>query len=342
VGLISSLLGGLVRGEAHLVADGMDVVGLPGTALYNAVEGVLDGAENGPELQLGQTNDPTELVHGDPAAISGLAGQLQMLSRALGQTAQGLARLESPTWEGAAAEKYRSVFEKQPQAWEAAQSAGSKVAGALKTWSAAVTAAQDVAAQAIDLWNEGNAFSAEPHDSSSDPGAPLRQQATTMLAEARTLRDQKAAAAALAISGATSTAPAEPSAIDRAVTDVLDSDRSLISDGESLAGGALLAIGGVAKAIRSIDSIESRPDLLPWLQTVTGYDLLQHPKAAVQSVENQVDSAKRNPMQAVGEVAALAVPGADELDVVSDELQVANEANLARIAEWGKAVRGEK
>jgi uncharacterized protein YukE len=343
VGLISGLLDRIGHGALDLAADGMNLVGMPGTGLKNAVDELVDGSANGPELQLGQTDEPTQLIHGDPGAINGMAGQLDVLSRALGQTAQGLSEVESPTWDGAAADKFRAVFGKQPHGWQVAQAACANVAGALNSWAAAVTSAQSVAAQAIDAWNEGNALSAQPHEPSSDPGAGLRQQAVSMLSRARAQRDQKAAATAAAIRGATDTAPAEPSLVDRAFTDLLDSDRSLISEGESFVGGVLLAAGGTAKALRSIDSIDSArspKDVLPWLGSVSGYDLLQHPKDAVASVENQVESARRNPMQAVGEAATLAVPGADEIDAIRGELAVSRAADLARIAEWGKAVRG--
>jgi hypothetical protein len=344
VGWISGLLDRIGHGALDLAADGMNLVGMPGTGLENAVDDLVDGNPNGPELQLGQTDDPAQLIHGDPAAISSMAGQLGMLSRAFGQTAQGLSQVESPTWDGAAADKFRTAFGKQPQAWQVAQSASAKVVGALNSWSAAVTAAQTVAAQAIELWNEGNTFSAAPHEASSDPGAPLREEATSMLAQARAQRDQRAAAAAAAIRGATDTAPAEPSPVDRAFTDLLDSDRSLISEGESFAGGVLLAAGGVAKAVRTLYSINSAGNpkaVEQWLGSVTPYDLLRHPTDAAASVDSQVDSARRNPMQAVGELATLAVPGAEEADLASGELGIdaALVADLVRILRYGGVVR---
>jgi hypothetical protein len=61
------------------------------------VDGWGDDAANAldPELQLGQTSDPAHLIHGSPADIRKTAGQLHTFSGAFGQTASGLAGIDT-------------------------------------------------------------------------------------------------------------------------------------------------------------------------------------------------------------------------------------------------------
>src|ERR1700677_3575321 len=99
--------GELVSDGAHVVGDGLNAVGLHGAADAVETEGTRIGFDLGAdvaELQLGQTTDPAELVHGDPAAIRSSASRLKVFSSAFGETASGMRGLDTAHWTGAAAD----------------------------------------------------------------------------------------------------------------------------------------------------------------------------------------------------------------------------------------------
>jgi uncharacterized protein YukE len=150
--------GDLVNDGAHVLGDGLNAVGLHGAA--NAVEtegdkiGYSLGADVG-ELQLGQTSDPKELVHGDAGTIRSTAAKLKTFQTGFGEVADGLDQIDTGYWEGAAADAFRAKFAPEPAKWSEAATAMSKASGALESYSSAVESAQSQAQQAIDLWNQG-------------------------------------------------------------------------------------------------------------------------------------------------------------------------------------------
>ena len=86
-------LGAGLNDGAHLIGDGLSAVGLQGAAQTVDTLGDKAGFHLGAdvaELQLGETTDPAELVHGDPAAIRSSAAKLRTFSGAFGETAGGL------------------------------------------------------------------------------------------------------------------------------------------------------------------------------------------------------------------------------------------------------------
>jgi hypothetical protein len=111
------LLGQVTDQGAHLVRRGLTDVGLG--QLGNTVDGWRDDAASAldPELQLGQTDDPTQLIHGDPAAIRQTATQLGQFSSAFGQTAVGLNGIDTSHWTGTAADAFRAKYSPEPAKW---------------------------------------------------------------------------------------------------------------------------------------------------------------------------------------------------------------------------------
>src|ERR1700759_487262 len=241
-------LGDGLNDGAHLIGDGLSAVGLQGAAQTVDTLGDKAGFDLGanvPELQLGETTDPAQLVHGDPTAIRSSASKLRTFSGAFGETASGLRGLDTAHWTGAAADAFRAKFAPQPARWQDAASATGSAAGALESYAGAVESAQGQARQAITLYEQGQQASAAAqaayntkvaaYDSAaqayntklasgqdpgaaptepgafSDPGQAMRQQAAQILGDARGARDAAAAAAASAIRPATGLAPAEPS-----------------------------------------------------------------------------------------------------------------------------------
>jgi hypothetical protein len=149
------LAGQAVDQGAHLVGRGLTDVGLG--QLGNTVDGWGDDVASAldPEMQLGQTSDPTQLIHGDPSAIRQVASQLHSFSGAFGQTATGLNGIDTSHWTGAAADAFRAKYAPEPGKWRTASGASGDAGGALGSYADTVTWAQGQAREAIALYAQG-------------------------------------------------------------------------------------------------------------------------------------------------------------------------------------------
>jgi RHS repeat-associated protein len=283
-------VGAGISDGSHALGDGLNAVGLHGAAQAVDTLGDKAGYDLGadvPELQLGQTADPAELVHGDPAAIRSSASRLRTFSSAFGETASGLRGLDTAHWTGSAADAFRAKFAPQPARWQDASSANGTASGALESYAGAVETAQRGARQAIDLYAQGeqataaaqatyhqqvaaynsaaqayNARLASGQDPGTppaepapftDPGATLRQQAQQTLGEARSSRDAAAASAAAAIRPATDLAPAEPSFLSQLGDDLSDALQVSSLASVSFTGGVVDGAADIVKFAQSIN-----------------------------------------------------------------------------------------
>jgi len=278
---------------AHLAGAGLNAAGLTGAARAVDTLGDQAGYRLGadvPELELGETSDPAELVHGDPEAIRSSATTLRTFSGALGETAHGLQGVDTAHWTGAAADAFRARFAPHPAQWQDASSATSTAAGALESYAGAVESAQGQARQAVDLYEQGQQASrqaqatyqaqvaafnraaaaydaklasggdpgAAPSEPGAfdDPGVALRQQAAQVLGEARAARDEAASAAAGAIRPASDLAPAEPSFWSQLGDDVMDGLQVAGLAGISFTGGLADGAAGLVKFARDLDPLD--------------------------------------------------------------------------------------
>ena len=283
-------VGAGISDGAHALGDGLNAVGLHGAAQAVDTLGDKAGYDLGadvPELQLGQTSDPAELVHGDPAAIRSSASRLRTFSSAFGETASGLRGLDTAHWTGSAADAFRAKFAPQPAKWQDASSANGTASGALESYAGAVETAQNGARQAIDLYAQGEqataaaqaaynqqvaaynsaaqAYNAQLASGQNpgtpptepgpftDPGEAMRQQAQQILSEARSSRDTAAASAAGAIRPATDLAPAEPSFLSQLGDDFSDALQVNSLASVSFGGGVVDGAADIVKFARSID-----------------------------------------------------------------------------------------
>ncbi|MBO0806393.1 MAG: hypothetical protein J2P25_25370, partial [Nocardiopsaceae bacterium] len=156
--------GDLVSGGAHLLGDGLNAVGAHGAAQDVETAGDKLGSSLGgdvPELQLGQTSDPAQLVHGDASAIRSAAGRLHGFASGFGEVAAGLGAIGTGHWEGQAADAFRARFSPQPARWQAATEAMGKAAAALESYAGAVEDAQSQARGAIVLWDQAQGATAQ-------------------------------------------------------------------------------------------------------------------------------------------------------------------------------------
>jgi RHS repeat-associated protein len=283
-------VGDVINDGAHVLGDGLNLVGLHGAAQAVETEGDKIGYSLGGcvgELQLGQTNDPAELVHGDASAIRGAAARLRSFSSAFGETASGLRGIDTGQWEGAAADAFRAKFSPEPGKWSEASSATGKAAGALESYAGTVQSAQSEAQRAIDLWNQGqeatkqavtaynqqvaaynsaahayNAVLASGHNPGtpprepepfSDPGEVLRTEAQQVLTSARQDRNAAAASAAATVGAAASMAPAEPSFWSQVGDDLSDTFAAGQVADVSLTSGVLEGVADIGKFARTLN-----------------------------------------------------------------------------------------
>jgi RHS repeat-associated protein len=288
-------LGTLVDDGAHLVGGGLSDVGLGGAGQWvdRAGDDVANylGAQV-PEEQLGQTSDPAELVHGDPGALEQAASRLRMFSGAFGETADGLAGIDTGHWSGAAADAFRVKYAPQPGKWRSAATASGRAAGALESFAGTVAWAQGQAREAIALYAAGQRATAaavsayddrvvaynqaaQVYDARlaaaqnpglrpvepgpfSDPGAGLRERAQQVLAAARAERDRAGGEAAGVVSSATDLAPAEPGFWSQVGDDFSDVFQGRMLAQASFGAGILTGAADLVKVVRDVDPMD------PW------------------------------------------------------------------------------
>jgi RHS repeat-associated protein len=288
-------LGGLIDDGAHALGSGLKDIGLGGAGQWvdragDDVANVL-GAQV-PEEQLGQTTDPAELIHGDPAALRSAAGKLRAFSAAFSETASGLGGLEPDSWTGAAADAFRAKYAPQPGRWRDAATGCGDGADALESYAGTVAWAQGQARDAIEVYEQGQRATAaavtaydgqvaaynqaaQAYDGAlaagrsagprpvepgqfSDPGGALRERAQQILAAARAERDRAGAAAAAKVRAATDLAPAEPSFGQRLLDDVVDLGQADELAGVSFGSGILTGASDIVKTARAVDPLD------PW------------------------------------------------------------------------------
>ena len=152
------VVGTAVDDGAHAVAGGLNALGLHGAA--NAVDNFGDSVADHlgdqiPEKQLADTTDPTQLIHGDVDAIGETVSRLLNFSQAFGDTAAGLAGVDTSHWQGEAADTFRSSYQQHPKQWSDARDACKTAMDALQSYGDTVGWAQEQAQQAIDLYQKG-------------------------------------------------------------------------------------------------------------------------------------------------------------------------------------------
>ncbi|KJK57059.1 putative T7SS-secreted protein [Saccharothrix sp. ST-888] len=282
-------MGEFVDVNAHIVGKGLDLVGLHDAA--HTVDSYGDRIADGlgaavGELNLGQSDDPKELLHGDAKAVGETAQHLQKFAQAFEETAAGLTRLDSEHWQGQAAEAFRRKFSPQPKAWMVTGDACAAAGKALETYQGTITWAQDQAQQAIEAYNAAkkasedarNAYNRQVSQYNSalddyrraasagqnatppaalgefhDPGEAGLKRAQEMLRAARGQRDDAARTAAQAIMAATGSAPREPGLWDRINLDLVDVNAGATVGVVHFAGGVVKGATDLVKFARGLN-----------------------------------------------------------------------------------------
>ncbi|RST11818.1 type IV secretion protein Rhs [Streptomyces sp. WAC05374] len=236
------------------------------------------GAEVG-EKQLGQSEEASELIHGQASKITASANSLRDFSAAFAMVGGGMKKLDSAHWKGEAADTFREKFELLPTDWLHAADAFEAAAAALTAYAATVTAAQGMAREAIALYKQGNEVSRKAVDAHNekvdaynkarttdaplpepapftDPGQAQRDQAQDILDAARRQRDEAAEMANGIVTAALAHAPAEKSAMERARLGVMDLALGNGIETTHFVGGAVKGTVGLTNFVRSIHPLD--------------------------------------------------------------------------------------
>jgi RHS repeat-associated protein len=275
------------------VADGLSAVGADRIA-----EGVRDYGEgvnnrlggDVPERQLGETDDPKELIHGSAPAIQARASHLTDFGKAFETVGQGLRGLDSGAWQGKAGDAFREKFGMQPPAWLKAADSCEEAGKALKAYGEAVSWAQGQAAAAIEAYksaqqasqsaekaydaqvaqyeqaatqyNKVAATGGEPGpkptqpDAFHDPGEAGRREAQEILTEARRQRTEAARDAYLRVKQALEQAPQKPGLTDRLGAEAKDYALSTSMDLTHMVGGFVKGAGDMVVLARTLNPLD--------------------------------------------------------------------------------------
>ncbi|MGW3060519.1 putative T7SS-secreted protein [Streptomyces goshikiensis] len=229
------------------------------------------------EQRLGQSNQANELVHGSPSEIRESAKHFADFHTAFDRVGQGMKALDSGHWKGAAADAFRQKFAMHPGDWMRAADACATAGKVLVSYADTVEWAQQQAAAAITLYEQGERATKEAdetHEARSaafkanvaagrdagpepvkgaDPGDGPRARAEEVLNEARHQRDEAARATQRVISAALEHAPATPPPLDRAVGTFLDAQQAGSLEATHVLGGALKGTAGMLNFARGLN-----------------------------------------------------------------------------------------
>lgn len=206
--------------------------------------------------ELGQTRNPRELVPGDPDAIEENARVLRTRAASTDDAGEGLRAIDTGSWEGPAARAFHDKFSYEPGKWFTAADALQAGAGALGDYTATLRWAQTQAAEAIRLWNQGEAATQQAvaeHDTAlaqagaqnqpappfTDPGEADRQAARETLSRARRQLAEAGDVAAATLHTKASAAPEKSSWLDD-VGDFLSDAGAHVVNGVASFGNAMV------------------------------------------------------------------------------------------------------
>lgn len=173
--------------------------------------------------ELGETDDPAQLVPGNPGTITATARALRTRAGELEQAGTGLSRIDTTEgWSGPAGDAFRAKFHGQPGGWLTAGDCFLDAAAALDAYSSTLTLAQQQAQQAITEWNAAQTATGQAQTEYQtyreqggtqpfqDPGQSGRDTAEKTLDNARFNLETAGNTAATTVGAARDRAPEKP------------------------------------------------------------------------------------------------------------------------------------
>ncbi|MET8760504.1 putative T7SS-secreted protein [Lentzea sp. NPDC004782] len=286
--------------------------------------------------ELGDTDDPVELVPGSVTSLEETANGLHKLSTACQEAHAGMSRLDLGQWTGEAAEKFGSYLAQETPKWRDAAEAFGPVVDALVTYKGAVERAQREAAEAIRLYNEAKAetkaaekqyddassryekaalaamtsgdAAPSPLAPFSDPGKAKREQAERILADARKALRAAAAQTASVVTKAKDRAPEEPGFLSKVVAAFEDTTDKLVDQIGSFNSGLTKSALGIVQLLRATNPLDpyniSHPGeyAANMMKQAAGMvHMATHPVDAVKGILN-FEQWKKDPFAALGQL----------------------------------------
>ncbi|MGQ4417067.1 putative T7SS-secreted protein [Streptomyces sp. SAS_269] len=271
--------GHVIDEGAHGVGDTFDYVGAHGVADKVDDWGDDTASKLGAhvdEQQLGETEDPKELIHGSPARLRETAGHLRNFATSFGAVATGMRKLDSSEFRGEAADAFRKKFATHQVKWQQAGQACGQAAEALENFAHTVEWAQVQAREAVAKYREGKSASDDhqekvrtynlavelgqndpgPKPSEQDPGDEAKHAAEQILSDARRQRTQLAAEAADRLRAALQYAPHEPSALNQLKLDGADAWDAGKTEDMRFFGGFMRGLGDLNNLARNANPLD--------------------------------------------------------------------------------------
>ncbi|TYQ14288.1 UNVERIFIED_ORG: RHS repeat-associated protein [Gordonia westfalica J30] len=272
-------LGGVVDGATDLLGDGLRKVGLDKIA--TEVEDFGDSAANSlgampDEKELQRSKDPKELVLGDPGGIRDLAAKFTGFAGNFTSAGEGIRGISAGNWTGDGAAGFQDATASQVPRWFAAADAASKAAAALSSWAGVVEFAQQKAAEAVRVWEEGERKRDEwvkaadkyneelddyqndrrdtpPVHPGPDPWPGYRAEAERILKVGRDHRNSAAPGTKSELSGAANMAPPMPSAFEQAQMTARDVGTAGFTAFNHFEAGMIGSVTEVVKALNMLN-----------------------------------------------------------------------------------------
>ena len=246
-------------------ADGIaDTLTDLGDDIASATGGPVD------ELDLGQTEEPEQLIRGEPSAIAEATTTLTDLATSIGSTGDALRTVDAADWTGSAADGFNEIFDKQPALWHDAADAMNSAARTLVSWGHTVEAAQARAADAVARWKQAeaeerakksayNALTGEQQADHPlvDTWTAMREEAREILRGARADRDGVAGQVSGALTSATATAPTEPPFTERWMNNLTDTTDGVHLGVANFYSGLLTGLSGIVQFVRQINPTDT-------------------------------------------------------------------------------------
>ncbi|WP_396912649.1 putative T7SS-secreted protein [Mycolicibacterium sp.] len=333
------MLGETVDSVTDAAGELLDKIGLDdlGDVVEDFGDTVADhlGATPG-ELELGESEDPTDLVHGDPSALRGAGAKVTEFGANFELAGTGLNGISAGEFTGEAADAYQQSVRAEVAKWLAAADACATAATAYGDMANAVEWAQQQAAEAIRLWNEAKRQRAEweknvndyndavddynagntsvkPTHPGDDPSPALRQQAQDTLKKGRDHRNQVGEQVAGTWNAAADKAPPEPPAGQRALATAFDIKQAGDTAGNHFTVGLVNGLTDIVKTVRTVDPTNPYNIAHPadYLRNVTAAaagltDVAAHPEKLVAGFIG--DGWDTDPAQSLGVLTSQIIP----------------------------------
>ncbi|GAA2320625.1 DUF6531 domain-containing protein [Streptomyces kunmingensis] len=324
-------LGEVVDYGSDKLGDGLDYVGLDkaGDVVHNVGDHVAAGLGATPTEQgLGHTDDPTQLVHGNPGKIRESAKHLKDFHKAFDRVGDGLRKVDASGWRGEAKDAFHRKIAIHPTKWAQAAEACGTAAEALDSYADTVKWAQGKAQDAIDAYKRGqhtsetsakaynskvDAYNAKADagedpgprpDPWKDPGEADRTKAEHILEDARRARNEAATKADTALAKAVAHAPAEPPPLTQLSNDLGDLSDAVDTELTHVVGGVVKGGAGLVNFARGLNPTDpynlTHPAAYYQNVTLTLAGLAStaaHPERIVTSA---IDGFKNDPSEFVG------------------------------------------